>query len=125
MVLLDTIVEVSTSPDPDRLQFAHRPILESVCHITGQNGFSVGLTTIDHDLLELAVSLECLAKRTLGGREIAPLAEPGLDRVVSRSSEVSVTRYFLVIAGLLPQHAQLPGITLSPSVQSQCCTRAG
>jgi hypothetical protein len=81
MILFDAIIEVGTLPDPDRLQFASRPILEPVCRITGQDRLPVGLTTIDHDPLGPAMTFECLAQKPFGCSEVAPLAEPELDRI--------------------------------------------
>ena len=81
MVLLDAIIEVGTLPDPDRLQLASRPILEPTCRSAGQNGFPVGLAAVDDDPLRTAVVLQRLAQEPFGGREIAPLTEPELDRV--------------------------------------------
>jgi hypothetical protein len=81
MVLLDAIVQIGALSDSDRLQFALRLMLKPVRRITGQDGFSIGLTTIDHDPLGPAVPLESLAQKLLGGRQITPLAEPELDRV--------------------------------------------
>jgi hypothetical protein len=92
MILFDLIIEVGTLPDPDRRQFAVRPILEPVCRITGQDGFSVSLTTIDHDPLGPAMTFECLAQKPFGCSEVAPLAEPELDRItnaVNRAVKIS------------------------------------
>jgi hypothetical protein len=81
MILLDAIVQVGTLPDPDRLQIAPRSVLEPVHGIAGQDRLSVGLAAINHDPLRSSVSLQCLAQEALSGREIAPFAEPELDRI--------------------------------------------
>jgi hypothetical protein len=76
MILFDTIIQIRTLPDPDRLQFASRWILELAFRIAGQNGLPVGLAAVDDDPLRSAVPLECLAQKALGRSQIAPLAEP-------------------------------------------------
>jgi hypothetical protein len=81
MILLDAVVQVGTLPDPDWLQFAPRPILEPVCGIAGQNGFPVRLAAVNHDPLGPAVPLQRSGEEALCGSQIAPLAEPELDRV--------------------------------------------
>ena len=56
-------------------------VLEPVFRIAGQDRLAVGLTAIDDDPLRPAMPFECLEQEPLGGRQIAPLAEPELDRV--------------------------------------------
>jgi hypothetical protein len=55
--------------------------LQPVRRVTGHNGFAVGLATVDDDPLGSAMPLKSLAQELLGGSQIAPLAEPELDRV--------------------------------------------
>jgi hypothetical protein len=81
MILFDSIIEVGTLPDPDRLQIASRPILEPVFRIAGQHRFSVSLAIIDHDPLGPAMTFKCLAQKPFGCSEVAPLTEPELDRI--------------------------------------------
>jgi hypothetical protein len=81
MILLDPVVETGTLPDSDRIQRAPRSILEPVCHITGHNGFAVGLAAVDHDPLWTAVPLQGLPQKAFGSGEISPFAEPELDGV--------------------------------------------
>jgi hypothetical protein len=81
MILFDPIVEVGALTDPDRLRAASRPILEPAFRVAAQNGLSVGLAAVDHDPLGPTMMLEGLAQKLFGGCQIAPLAEPELDRV--------------------------------------------
>ena len=81
VVLLDTIIQVGTSPDVDRLQMVSRPVLQPTCHVAGQNGFPVRLAPADDDPLRPAMPFQRTSQEPLRGCEIAPLAEPELDRV--------------------------------------------
>ena len=49
--------------------------------IAGQDRFTIGLTAVDDDLLGSAMALEGLAQKPFGRGDVAPLAEPELDRV--------------------------------------------
>ena len=81
VVLLNTIVEIGTLPDADGFQLTPRAIFEPVCGIAGQDGLAVRLAAVDHNPLRSAMPLKSLAQEPLGSGEIAPLAEPELDRV--------------------------------------------
>ena len=82
VILLDAVIEVLTLPDPDRLQLAPRSVLQPALGITRQDGFPIGLTTVDDDPLRPAMPLERLAQKPFGSSEVAPLAEPELIRVL-------------------------------------------
>jgi hypothetical protein len=56
-------------------------VLQPALGITRQDGFLVGLTAVDDDPLGPAMPLERLAQEPSGSREVAPLAEPELDRI--------------------------------------------
>jgi hypothetical protein len=81
VILLDAVVEILTLPDPDRLEPASWPVLQPALGITRQDGFPVGLAAVDDNPLGPAVPLERLAQEPLGRSQIAPLAEPELNRV--------------------------------------------
>ncbi|SCY99846.1 hypothetical protein SAMN02927923_03304 [Microvirga guangxiensis] len=91
MILLATMIEVGTLPDANRLQITLCSILEPVCGITQQDRFAVRLAAGDHDPLRPAMPLESLAQEPLGGRQVAPLIEPKLNRAamaVDRAAQI-------------------------------------
>jgi hypothetical protein len=79
MILLNPIVQIGTSADLDRLLFTPRFFPELICHVTGQDRFTVGLASVNHDPLGSTVPLERLAQEALVRGEVAPLTEPELD----------------------------------------------
>jgi hypothetical protein len=81
MILLDTIVQVGTLPDANRLLITPCSILESIGSIAGEDRFTVCLAAVDHDPSRPSMSLKRLAQESLGGRQITSLAEPKLDRI--------------------------------------------
>ncbi len=81
MILLDPIVEVSTLPDPDRLEPASRTVLKTALGITRQDGFPVGLAAVDDDPFGSAVPVQRRAQKPFGSNEVPSFAEPELDRI--------------------------------------------
>ena len=78
MILLNPAIQGAAPPDPDRLHLAPRSILELVCGVAGHNSLLIGLATVNDDPLGMAMPLESLAQKALGGGEGSPLAEPEL-----------------------------------------------
>jgi hypothetical protein len=66
MILFDTIVQVGTLLDPDRLQLGSRTVRQLALDTTRQDGFLNGLAAVDHNSLRSAVLIERLAQRVLG-----------------------------------------------------------
>jgi hypothetical protein len=81
VILLDAVIEILALPDLDRLQLAPRSVLKPALGTTRQNGFPIRLAAVDDDPLGLAMPLERFAQKPFGSSEIAPLAEPELNRV--------------------------------------------
>src|SRR6478735_12026711 len=81
MILLNPIIEVGALADANGFQITSCSVFEPVYCVARQDRFTVGLAAINHDPLGRAVALERLPQKPLGGREIAPLAKPELDRV--------------------------------------------
>jgi hypothetical protein len=81
MILLDPIIEIGALADANGLQITPCSVLEPVCCVARQDCLPVRLDAVDDDPLRPAMPLEGLAQEPLGGREIAPLAEPELDCV--------------------------------------------
>ncbi len=65
MILLDTVVEVLTLPDPDRLEPTSRAILQTALGITRQDGFPIGLAAVDNDPLGRPCRLSALRRKRL------------------------------------------------------------
>src|SRR4051812_29165363 len=94
MILFDASVKKVTLPGADEIWITPCSILEPVSGVAGHDRLTIGLTSVDHNPLELAMPLECLAQEPYGGSEIALLVEPELDRAavaVGRPVEVSPT----------------------------------
>ena len=81
MVLLNAVVKILALADPDRLQSTSQAVLRSMCRIAGNNGFPVGLASVDDDAIGTAITLQRLSKEALGCRQIPMLAEMEFDRV--------------------------------------------
>jgi len=60
---------------------ASRAALPSMCRVAGNNGFPVGLASVDDDAIGTAMTLQRLSKEALGRRQIPMLAEMEFDRV--------------------------------------------
>jgi hypothetical protein len=57
MVLFDTVLQVFTLADLDRLQPTPGTILQAICGVTGNDSLQVGLATVDDDAVGPAISV--------------------------------------------------------------------
>lgn len=81
MVLFDSVIQILTLVDPDRLQPALGANLKAIGGVAGNDSLQVSLTTVDDDTVGSDMTCQCFSEEPLGRRHIALLAELELDCV--------------------------------------------
>jgi hypothetical protein len=81
VILLDPIIQVLALPDTDRLRMNISPFLKPAGHIAGNDGFSVRLTTVNHNALWTPMLFKCLCEKPLGCGQVPILAKPEINGV--------------------------------------------
>jgi hypothetical protein len=88
-LLLKLIIRIGTLPDPDRLQFAFRPVLEPTCCAARQDRFPVRLAPVNHDPLRQTISFDRPRRKRLAAVKL----RLSLNQNSTVSPLLSIARY--------------------------------